>query len=119
MVNEAFNNPDKEKVLVPKDHKDIVSVICKLRNDLHFIAEYRLKPWPAFYGTGDYFFLLLQYGFICLFPQAVWVAVVGWVVMGTVANQSSVPHRDAGTNDWVTFFLSFPGHQVTFLICFD
>ena len=50
MVNEAFNNKVKGKdVLVPKDHKDIISVLIKLRNDLHLLSEYRLKPIPSIY----------------------------------------------------------------------
>ena len=50
MVNEAFNNKVKGKDgLVPKDHKDIISVLIKLRNDLHLLSEYRLKPIPAIY----------------------------------------------------------------------
>jgi len=95
MVNDAFNNKVKGKDgLIPKDHKDVITVICKLRNDLHLLAEYRLKPLPAIY------------------KQAVWVAVWGWVLMGTFANQNTIHHRDAEAKLMVTIVLSFPGHQL-------
>jgi hypothetical protein len=57
MVNQAFN--DKKEGLIPKDHKDVVSVILKLRKDLHFLAEYRLKPLPEIYKQVCNLFLKL------------------------------------------------------------
>ena len=47
MVNRAFN--EKDKVLIPKDHKDVVTAIVKFRDNLHLLAEYRLRPLPAIY----------------------------------------------------------------------
>jgi hypothetical protein len=50
MVNDAFNNKEKCKDgLIPKDHKDVVSVLTKLRTELYVVAQYRLKPLPAIY----------------------------------------------------------------------
>jgi len=93
MVNDAFNNKVKGKDgLVPKDHKDILSVIIKLRNELHKISEYRQKPMPAIY------------------KQAVFLAVWGWMLVGIVANQSTLHKSDA--NMALVLVLSFPIHEL-------
>ena len=42
MVNQSFN--DKKEGLIPKDHKDVVSV--------HFLSEFRLKPFAGDLYTG-------------------------------------------------------------------
>ena len=50
LINAAFNTKEKgSEALIPKDHKDCIGVILKLRNDLNKLAEYRLKPLPAIY----------------------------------------------------------------------
>eukprot|EP00092_Neocalanus_flemingeri_P011927 GFUD01012859.1.p1 GENE.GFUD01012859.1~~GFUD01012859.1.p1 ORF type:complete len:435 (-),score=93.53 GFUD01012859.1:908-2068(-) len=102
MVNDAFNNKEKGKDgLIPKDHKDVVSAICKVRNDLFNLAEYRLQPLPAIY------------------TQAVWVAVYGWALISIVANQSRMHYRDNEASLVVTILLSFPGHELLmFLLIF-
>ena len=70
MVNDAFNNKVKGKDgLIPKDHKDVITVICKLRNDLHLLAEYRLKPLPAIYKQGSKKFFFYLFNSICYHRQ--------------------------------------------------
>jgi hypothetical protein len=45
LVNDAYNISG----IIGKDQKQVVAVLCNLRNDLHNLAEYRLKPLPAIY----------------------------------------------------------------------
>ena len=113
MVNDAFNNKVKGKDgLIPKDHKDVVSVICKFRNDLYILSEYRLKPLPAIYKQVQYI------SFLSLFChknfKAVWAAVWGWMMMGIVANQNTIHHKDDDGNFAMTIILGFPVHGVIF-----
>ena len=117
MVNDAFNNKVKGKDgLIPKDHKDVVSVICKLRNDLYGLAEYQRKPLPAIYKQVHHsgFFS----GFLICFFQAVWAAVWGWMVMGIVANQNTVHLKDVEINLVTAILLGFPVYGVTLQRCF-
>lgn len=95
LVNNAFNNTG----LVPKDHKDLISPICKFRNDLHLLAEYHAKPLPAVY------------------KQAVWLAVWGWMAIGTWANQET-EHKDyQDLGQFLTLLiLNFPGHGILIYI---
>jgi len=88
MINDAFNNTG----LIPKDHKDVVNSVCKFRFELHSVAEYRLKPLPSIY------------------KQAVWAAVCGWMLMGVVANQNTVHHREEGVTLSMIIYFSFPFH---------
>ena len=77
MVNDAFNNKVKGKDgLIPKDHKDVITVICKLRNDLHLLAEYRLKPLPAIYKQGR------KNSSICLIKFSITGSLGGCVGLG-------------------------------------
>jgi len=52
MVNKTFNEKEKTDILIPKDHKDVVSVLIKFRENLNLIAEYTLRPLPAIYKQG-------------------------------------------------------------------
>ena len=55
MVNKTFNEKDKNDNLIPKDHKDVVSVLLKFRDNLHLLAEYTLRPLPAIYKQGQHY----------------------------------------------------------------
>ena len=45
IINDGYNLHG----IIGKDQKQIVVVLCNLRNDLHNLAEYRLKPLPAIF----------------------------------------------------------------------
>ena len=55
MVNKTFNEKDKNDILIPKDHKDVVGVLLKFRDNLHLLAEYTLRPLPAIYKQGQHY----------------------------------------------------------------
>jgi len=97
MVNKTFNEKEKTDILIPKDHKDVVSVLIKFRENLHLIAEYTLRPLPAIY------------------KQAVWSAVFGWMLMGVSANQNTIHHKDAekeGSHMAMIILLGFPVYGI-------
>ena len=46
--------------------------------------------------------------------KAVWAAVWGWMMMGIVANQNTIHHKDDDGNFAMTIILGFPVHGVIF-----
>ena len=45
LINNSYNSTG----LVPKDHKFLMKIIGKYRDDLHQLAEYHYRPLPAIY----------------------------------------------------------------------
>ena len=105
LVNDAYNIHG----IIGKDQKQVVAVLCNLRNDLHNLAEYRLKPLPAIYKQVN----VMKFNFCHGCLQAVWVAVWGWMILGIVANQNTIHHTDNGATIGMIFFLGFPIHGVS------
>jgi hypothetical protein len=112
MVNNTYNEKDKTDILIPKDHKDVVGVLLKFKDNLHLLAEYTLRPLPAIYKQGQNYIYFL---FLVFLIQAVWSAVFGWMLMGISANQNTIHHKDAsdeGSNMTMIILLGFPVYGV-------
>ena len=65
MVNKAFNKTQ----IVPKDHKDLISLILRYQKDLDILITHANNPTPILYS------------------QAVHVAVWSFLVMGVISGK--------------------------------
>ena len=102
-----------------KDPKDLIKDIMKFHIDLRYILEHKNHKMPGVFSTvsitrvviSDIIFLICLSCF-----QAVWLAVIGWLIVTLVGAQNTDHYSDQNaraTSAAGLIIFTVPGHEVS------